>query len=134
MSITFRHTVPNIQGPGRSDLRYRRSCTKYRVRYDRVRYCILPMAAFSVEQRPSFPSLPYACDEESQRHVPWIPAPSFAQFYSLLHRALTRKGPSIVPHPHVDFEQPAPSPTAGSRICCSFSWDLAPEAVRNYID
>jgi hypothetical protein len=37
-------------------------------------------------------------------------------------------------HPHVDFEQPAPSPTAGSRNCCSFLWDLTPEAARNYID
>ena len=39
-----------------------------------------------------------------------IPAPSFAKFYSLIHRDLTRKGPSISPHPHVDFEQPAPGP------------------------
>jgi hypothetical protein len=57
------------------------------------------------------------------------PSPSFAQFHSsvlsLLHRDLTRKGPSIAPHPHVEFEQPAPSPTVESRICCSFFWDLS---------
>ena len=40
--------------------------------------------------------------------------PLFAQFHSLIHRDLTRKGPSIAPHPHVDFEQPAPSPVVGS--------------------
>jgi hypothetical protein len=32
----------------------------------------------------------------------------------LIHRDLTRKGPSIAPHPHVDFEQPAASPAIGS--------------------
>ena len=37
--------------------------------------------------------------------------PLFAQFYCLprLHRNLTRKGPSMAPHPHVDIEQPAQS-------------------------
>jgi hypothetical protein len=40
--------------------------------------------------------------------------PLFVQFHSLIHRDLTRKVPSIAPHPHVDFEQPAPSPVVGS--------------------
>ncbi len=35
--------------------------------------------------------------------------PLFAAFHSLIHRDLTRKRPSIAPHPHVDFEKPAPS-------------------------
>jgi hypothetical protein len=55
--------------------------------------------------------------------------PLFAQFHSLLQRYLTRKGPSIAPH-HANVE-PVPSPTVGSRICCSFLWDLTPEAARN---
>ncbi len=38
--------------------------------------------AFTAEQRPSFPRLLYACDEESQCHVPWVPAPSFC---AILH-------------------------------------------------
>jgi hypothetical protein len=38
----------------------------------------------------------------------------FAKFHSLIHRDLSRKGPSIAPHPHVDFEQTAPSPAVGS--------------------
>jgi hypothetical protein len=61
----------------------------------------------------------------------WCPGflhPLSAQFHSLIHRDLTRKGPSIAPHPHVDFEKPAPSPAVGSWIrsdrCCSFPWDL----------
>ncbi len=65
--------------------------------------------------------------------------PLFAEFHSLIHRDLKRKGPSIAPHPHVDnntvdFKQPAPSPVVGSWIRCSFPWDLTPEAVRNCID
>jgi hypothetical protein len=40
--------------------------------------------------------------------------PLLAQFHSLIHRDLTRKGPSIAPHPHIDFEQPAASPAIGS--------------------
>jgi hypothetical protein len=40
--------------------------------------------------------------------------PLLAQFHSLIHRDLTSKGPSIAPHPHVDFEQPAASPAIGS--------------------
>jgi hypothetical protein len=36
--------------------------------------------------------------------------PLLAEFHSLIHRDLTRKRPSIAPHPHVDFKQPAPSP------------------------
>jgi hypothetical protein len=60
--------------------------------------------------------------------------PLFAQFHSLIHRDLTRKGPSIAPHPHVDLKKPAPSPAVGSGIRCSFPWDLTPEAVRNRID
>ncbi len=44
------------------------------------------------------------------------PAPSFAQFHSLLHRDLTRKCPFIAPHSHDDFEQPVPSPTVGTTI------------------
>jgi hypothetical protein len=55
-------------------------------------------------------------------------------FVQLLQRALTRKVPSMAPHPHVDFEQPAPSPTVWSRICCNFLWDLIPDAVRNCKD
>ncbi len=35
--------------------------------------------------------------------------PLFAQLFSLFHRDLTRKGLSIPPHSHVDFEQPASS-------------------------
>jgi hypothetical protein len=40
--------------------------------------------------------------------------PLLAEFHSLIHRDLTRKRPSIAPHPHVDFEQAAPSPVVGS--------------------
>ncbi len=47
---------------------------------------------------------------------------------------MTKKGPSIAPHPHVEFKQPAPSPVVGSWIRCSFPWDLSPEAVRSCID
>ena len=112
-----------------------RSRTKCLVQF-RVLHWILPIA-FTAEQRPYFPRLPYACDEESQRHVPWIRVPSFAQFYSLLHRDLKRKGPSILrihSATSTNFEQPATSPTVGSRICCSFLSDLTPEVVRNCID
>ena len=58
-----------------SDIRYRRSCHVYRVRY-RTRYCTLPMA-FTAAQKLCLPRTRHACAEESQRHVPWIPAPSF---------------------------------------------------------
>jgi hypothetical protein len=35
---------------------------------------------------------------------------------------------------HVDFKKPAPCPTVGSKICCSFLWELNPEAARDGID
>ena len=54
---------------------------KYRVWFT-VRYWILPMA-FTAEQRHSFSGLPYACDEVSHRHVPWIPASSLCEILQL---------------------------------------------------
>ena len=45
---------------------------------------------------------------------PGVLHPLLAEFHSLIHRDLTRKRPSIAPHPHVDFEQPALSPVVGS--------------------
>jgi hypothetical protein len=56
------------------DIRYRRSCHVYRVRY-RTRYCKLPMS-FTAAQKLCLPRTHHACAEESRRHVPWIPAPS----------------------------------------------------------
>jgi hypothetical protein len=47
----------------------------YRVRY-RIRYSIHPMS-FTAERKLPLRRLHHACAEESQRHVPWIPAPSF---------------------------------------------------------
>ncbi len=79
--------------------------------------------SFTAERKLPLPRPHYACAEESQRHVPWIPAPSFDEERS-----------SIAPHPHVDFEKPAPSPAVGSWIRCSFPWELTCEAVRNGID
>jgi hypothetical protein len=104
----------------------------YLVQY-RIQYSIQPMP-FTAERKLPLPRFYHSCAE---RHVPWIPAESctlFAQFHSLIHRDLTRKGPSIVSHPHVDFEPPALSPTVGSRICCSFLWYLTTEAARNCLD
>ncbi len=86
--------------------------TQYRVRY-RIRYSIHPMS-FTAERKLPLPRLHHAGAEGSQRHEPWTRAPSFAELCSLIHRDLTRKSPSIAPHPHVDFEQPAPSPAVGS--------------------
>jgi hypothetical protein len=47
----------------------------YWVRY-RIRYSIHPMS-FTADRKHPLPWLHHACAEESQRHVPWIPAPSF---------------------------------------------------------
>jgi hypothetical protein len=47
----------------------------YRIRY-RIRYSIHPMP-FTAERKLPLPRLHHACAEESQRHVPWIHAPSF---------------------------------------------------------
>ena len=47
----------------------------YRVRY-RIRYSIHP-TSFTAERKLLLPRLHHACAEDSQRHVPWIPAPSF---------------------------------------------------------
>jgi hypothetical protein len=75
---------------------------------------------FIVEQseRPSFARFPYVCTAESQLlvqwHHDWImqgilhPLNPFEHVHRLLNRGLTRKGPHILPHPHVDFKQPAP--------------------------
>jgi hypothetical protein len=104
----------------------------------RIQYSIHPMS-FTAERKLPLPRLHHACGEESQQHVPWIPALSFPAIPqlddALIHRDLTRKGPSIAPHPHVHFQKLAPCPAVGSwRIRCSFPWDLTPEAVRNCID
>jgi hypothetical protein len=55
--------------------------------------------------------------------------PLFAQFHSLIHRDLTRtrKGPSIAPRPHVDFESLLPVPLSGLESAAaagaaSFGW------------
>jgi hypothetical protein len=47
----------------------------YRARY-RIRYSIHP-TSFTAERKLLLPRLHHACAEDSQRHVPWIPAPSF---------------------------------------------------------
>jgi hypothetical protein len=47
----------------------------YRVRY-RIQYSIDQMS-FTAELNLTLPRLYHACAEESQRHVQWIPAPSF---------------------------------------------------------
>jgi hypothetical protein len=135
---------------------YMSAGVRYRIRYS------THTKSFTTERKLPLCRLHHACAEESQCHVPWIPAPSFcsilhivydiaviqchslrsgsspcagsitpapkslsatcpgflhplfAQIYSLLHRYLTRRGPSIAPHPHVDFEQQASSPAVWS--------------------
>jgi hypothetical protein len=48
---------------------------KYRGRY-RIRYSLHPMS-FTAERTLPLPKLHHAGAEESQRHEPWIPTPSF---------------------------------------------------------
>jgi hypothetical protein len=115
---------------------------KYLDRY-RIRYSIHPMS-FTAEWKA--PEAPFQVAQAASRRrrrvsvpralVPGFLHPLFAEFkfHSLIHRDLTRKGPSIAPHPRVDFEKPAPSPAVGSWIRCTFPWDLTPEEVRNGID
>ncbi len=82
----------------------------YLVQY-RIWYSIHPMS-FTAERKLPLPRLHHACAEESQHHVPWIPAPSFCWIPQLdppWHKDLTRKGPFIAPHPHVDFKKNTPS-------------------------
>jgi hypothetical protein len=89
----------------------------FRVRY-RIRYSIHPMA-FTAAVRsgsslcpgyitPVPKSLSATCPGFKFLHR------LFAHFHNLIHRDLTRKGPSIAPHPPVDFEKPAPSPAVGT--------------------
>ena len=54
-------------------VRYRTS--EYRNRYS-IRYCIHPMS-FTAERKLPLPRRLHAGAEGSQRHEPWIPAPSF---------------------------------------------------------
>jgi hypothetical protein len=86
--------------------------TKYRGRY-RIRYGTHPMA-FTAERKLPLPRLHHAGIEESQRHEPWIHAPSFCGIPQLEPQRFDEEGPFIAPHPHVDFEKQAPSPAVGS--------------------
>jgi hypothetical protein len=51
-----------------------------------------------------------------------------------LNRELTRKRPFILPHPDVDFEETASSPTVWPWICSCLPWNSRPEAVWNGIE
>jgi hypothetical protein len=68
---------------GHTDIRYRRSCHTYRVRY-RIRYSTQPIS-FTAEQKLRLPRRYHVCSEKSQRHVPWIPAESCTLFYARFH-------------------------------------------------
>ncbi len=58
--------------------RYRRSCHTCRFRY-LIQYSTQTIS-FTSEQKLPLPRLFHSCTEESQRHVPWIPAESCTLF------------------------------------------------------
>jgi hypothetical protein len=93
---------------------------KYRGRY-RIRYSIHPMS-FTAERKLPLPRLHHAGAEESQRHKPWITAPSFCGIPQLDPQRFDEERSfhiaTTTPHPYVDFdsifEKPAPSPAVRS--------------------
>ncbi len=85
----------------------------YRGRYRIVRYNIL--LTHSLRSGSSlYPGGITPAPKGLSTTSPGFLHPLLAEFHSLIHRDLTRKLPSIAPHPHVDFEQAAPSSVVGS--------------------
>ena len=87
----------------------------YNIRVDIIVHDIAFTQCHSLRSRSSlFPGCITPAPKSLSATSPGFLHPLFAEFHSLIHRDLTRKGPSIAPHPHVDFEKPAPSPAVGS--------------------